>query len=107
MKKRHVPVRTCIGCLQRRPKQDLLRLVFTAGGVRTGACEGRGFYLCRSESCLDMAWKRKRLGRDLARRLSDNEIAKIRRMISGQNGLDGEGSGGVICCNSSGGVAVA
>jgi hypothetical protein len=54
-----------------------------------------------------MAWKRKSLGRHLARRLSNNEVAEIREMISGQNGLDGEGSEGVICCNTSGGIAVA
>lgn len=107
MKKGHVPVRTCVGCLRRRPKRDLLRLVFTARGLRTGAREGRGLYLCRSESCLDMARKRKRLGRALSRGLSDAEVAEIRRMISGQNGLDGEGSEGVICCRSSGGVTVA
>jgi predicted RNA-binding protein YlxR (DUF448 family) len=107
VKKGHVPIRTCVGCLRRRPKRDLLRLALTARGVRAGACGGRGLYLCRSESCLDMAWKRKSLGRHLARRLSNNEVAEIREMISGQNGLDGEGSEGVICCNTSGGIAVA
>lgn len=107
MKRGHIPIRTCIGCLRRRPKHDLLRLVLHSGSVRIGDPEGRGFYLCRNEACLEQARKRKNMGRDLHRRLSDSEAAEIRQAISEQKGLDGAHSECVISCNSSGGVAVA
>ena len=107
MKRGHIPIRTCIGCLRRRPKLDLLRLGLDSGSVRIGDSEGRGLYLCRNEACLERARKRKSMGKDLHRRLSDSEVAEIRRAISGEKGLDGAHSKCVISRNSSGGVAVA
>ena len=56
------PMRRCIGCRQSFPQNELIR--FTARGpVITADQErkndGRGFYLCRNEECLETAFKRK------------------------------------------------
>ena len=107
MKRGHVPIRTCIGCLQRRPQHDLLRLVLDSGRLRPMDSAGRGYYLCRDEACLEKARKRKSIGRDLHRGLSDSEVTEIRRAISQEKGLDGAHSKCGISCDSSGGVAVA
>ena len=62
-KKRSEPIRTCLGCRRRRPKGEMLRLVFAADGVIrvdiTGP--GRGAYVCRDPECRERALKPARL----------------------------------------------
>ncbi|MFH1312263.1 MAG: YlxR family protein [Candidatus Eisenbacteria bacterium] len=107
MRKGHVPVRTCIGCHKRGPKQDLLRLVSTKDGLKIGDADGRGFYLCRDVECLVRAGKNNRMKRSLGRPLSDLESAVLMREVSGQNGVDGACDKGVICCRCTGGESIA
>jgi uncharacterized protein len=53
---RHRPVRTCIGCGQKRPKDELFRFVATDGAViHEPAAEGRAAYTCRRLSCFERA----------------------------------------------------
>ena len=51
----HVPLRTCLGCGRRDPKQDLMRLVCdTRRGLQLdprGRSGGRGGYLHAKEDC--------------------------------------------------------
>ncbi|SDE47925.1 YlxR family protein [Auraticoccus monumenti] len=64
------PVRTCVGCRERSEKSLLLRLV-----GRPGTCEvladpnqtapGRGAYLHHDPACLELAIRRRALGRAL------------------------------------------
>ena len=75
--------------------------------MKLGACDGRGFYICRDESCIERARKCKSIGRGVGRPLSKSEADEIRRVMMGQNGLDGKCNEGVICNKSSGGVAFA
>ena len=57
---RHGPIRTCIGCRQRRPQADLLRCVLDAEGAvqisRTAS--GRGAWLC-GPACVELARRKK------------------------------------------------
>lgn len=61
-----LPLRTCLGCGSRKPKQYLVRLVLDASGqpVIDGrqAAQSRGGYLC-GPGCLKAALKRKSLGK--------------------------------------------
>ncbi len=56
-----VPLRTCLGCRQAKPKASLVRLTRDASGaVRPDACgtaPGRGAYLCADPACLDRVVK--------------------------------------------------
>jgi predicted RNA-binding protein YlxR (DUF448 family) len=64
------PIRTCIGCRSRAPQADLLRLVWTADGVRADPERrrpGRGAYLHATAECRDQAVRRRALGRALRR----------------------------------------
>lgn len=48
-KAKHIPIRQCIACRERRPKRELLRIVMTEGGPvldLTGRKPGRGAYVC-------------------------------------------------------------
>lgn len=59
------PSRTCLGCRQRRPKRDLVRLVRMPSGVvvvdASGAAPGRGAYVCRDGACVERVLKGGRL----------------------------------------------
>ena len=66
---RHVPLRTCVGCRQVRPKRELVRVVRTPQGEveldPTGKRAGRGAYLCPSVECLEKARRTHQLERTL------------------------------------------
>ncbi len=56
MKKRKIPIRTCIGCRERKPKKELIRIVKTPQGELliddTGKKAGRGTYVCPKLECV-------------------------------------------------------
>ena len=62
--KKHIPIRTCIGCRQRREKKEMIWLtVAREGVVRVDGRKphaGRGFYLCPDLQCLKMARGKKK-----------------------------------------------
>ncbi len=75
MKTRKVPMRRCIGCMESKPKKELIRIVAvkpseegTAAEVildPTGKAPGRGAYLCPREECFRKAVKKRAVGRNL------------------------------------------
>ena len=60
----HVPIRTCVGCRQKRKKEEMIWMVQRPEGVRMvdpkKLHRGRGFYLCPDQGCLNMAKKKNR-----------------------------------------------
>ena len=50
-----IPMRTCIGCRNVRPKNEMIRIVRTKDGLVepdiTGKAEGRGAYVCKNAEC--------------------------------------------------------
>lgn len=63
-KVKKIPMRQCLGCNEHKPKRELIRLVRTPEGEvvadMTGKKNGRGAYLCPTESCLRRLQKSKR-----------------------------------------------
>ena len=63
-KVKKIPMRQCLGCNEHKPKRELIRIVRTPEGEvvadMTGKKNGRGAYLCPSESCLRRAQRSKR-----------------------------------------------
>ena len=65
------PERTCIGCRQKGPRSQLLRLVAAGSGSTAVVVDerrrmaGRGAWLHPTESCLALATKRRAFGRAL------------------------------------------
>jgi predicted RNA-binding protein YlxR (DUF448 family) len=72
-----VPIRMCVGCRQRAPKAELLRLVWNEGPVVDVAQSepGRGVYQHRDVECLERAARRRSMGRALRIREFDHGIA--------------------------------
>ena len=56
-----IPMRRCLGCMESKPKKELIRIVKSQDGAinvdRTGRLNGRGAYFCDSIDCLDKAIK--------------------------------------------------
>jgi predicted RNA-binding protein YlxR (DUF448 family) len=53
-RRRHIPQRTCVGCMKVLPKRSMVRIVKSPHGVvidPTGKLTGRGAYLHEIRSC--------------------------------------------------------
>ena len=81
-----MPERKCVGCNERRPKNELVRVLRTPEGEigvdRTGKKSGRGAYLCRSTACFAKAIKARRLQTALECEIPDNIIAAIEKELT-------------------------
>ena len=68
-KPKKIPMRQCLGCNERKPKGELLRVLRTPEGEIlldfTGKKSGRGAYICRDVKCLKKARKSGRIGKNL------------------------------------------
>jgi len=75
---KHVALRVCMVCKQKKPKEELIRLVRIPEGKieldPTGKKLGRGAYLCKESECIKKAIKTKRLERTLKRPVSQDII---------------------------------
>ena len=76
MKKKKVPVRRCIACLEMKAKRELIRVVKSPEGEisldETGRKNGRGAYLCKDPSCFSKAQKSKALNREFKTEIPDD-----------------------------------
>lgn len=78
---RRVPVRTCVGCQEAKPKRELIRVVHTPAGTveidTTGKKAGRGAYLCTKKSCWQLGLKKHALKRALKITISPENLAVL------------------------------
>ena len=76
MKPKKIPMRQCCGCLEMKPKAELVRVVKSPEGEISldlkGKKSGRGAYICQNISCLKKARKGKRIERALECEISDD-----------------------------------
>jgi len=73
-----IPIRKCVGCNERRPKKDLIRIVYNKENEevfldKSGKASGRGAYICPDNKCLEKARKSRKVDRSLKISIS-NEI---------------------------------
>ena len=80
MKVKKIPMRMCNGCMEMKPKKELIRVVKTNEEEvlvdLTGKKSGRGAYVCKSIECLEKAFKAKRLNKNLQTNISDDIYKK-------------------------------
>jgi len=84
----HIPIRTCLGCRQRKPKQELLRVAAGPAGLETHPHGGRGRYVCRDASCLAKTLKRKDIGSLIGGPVTDEKLQVMVSGLLGENALD-------------------
>lgn len=85
MKTKKIPQRMCTGCMEMKPKKDLIRVVKSKEGEVSidlkGKKPGRGAYICRNVDCFEKAFKARRLERNLEIKLSEEIYMKLREEI--------------------------
>ena len=83
-----IPMRTCIGCNEKKPKKELIRVVKTNEDIVfidfTGKANGRGAYICHDTSCLEKAIKTKRLSRAFEMPIDDEVYEKLKSEIENE-----------------------
>jgi uncharacterized protein len=88
MKVKKIPLRMCTGCMEMKPKKELVRIVKTPEGEvsvdLTGKKSGRGAYICRSTECLEKAFKTKRLSRNLDISISEEIYDKLKEEVNNE-----------------------
>ncbi len=80
------PMRRCVGCMESKPKKELIRIAGYEGTVTldpTGKAKGRGVYLCPSSDCLEKAKKKRALSRSLGMELTQEQMEKLIEDIAG------------------------
>ncbi len=80
-----IPLRTCMGCNEKKPKKELIRIVKNKQNDisldRTGKKEGRGAYICDDIKCLEKVIKTKRLEKVLETKISEEVYNNLRGVI--------------------------
>lgn len=86
MKTKKIPLRMCTGCSEMKPKKELIRVVRSKEGEvsvdLTGKKAGRGAYVCKSQECLNKAYKTKRLSRNLEVQISEDIYNKLKEEMN-------------------------
>ena len=80
-----VPMRQCVGCGEKKPKKELIRIVRPEGEAvsvdRTGRKNGRGAYICPKLSCLETAVKKKALERSLSAEITGETLEALKKEL--------------------------
>lgn len=80
MKTKKVPMRRCVGCMESKPKRQLIRIVASDEEVAidlTGKANGRGVYLCPDKECFVKARKKRAINRSLGVDVPEAQLDKI------------------------------
>ncbi len=90
MRKKHVPMRTCVGCRTAAPKRELIRVVRSPEGEVTldlvGKSPGRGVYIHPQERCLENAVKGRQIQRALETSIPEQILENLKRVLHEQQG---------------------
>lgn len=86
MKNKVVPIRQCVGCRERKPKSELIRIVKTPEDEilidLTGKKNGRGMYLCKNPDCLICAGNKKVLQKEFGQAVSGNIMENLKKELA-------------------------
>lgn len=78
-------MRNCVGCMESKSKNELIRVLKTPEGDVvvdiTGRKNGRGAYICPSVECLKKARKTKAISRSLDTIIPDEVYEDIERQM--------------------------
>lgn len=80
-----VPMRRCLGCMESKPKKELIRIVKSTDNQilidRTGKLNGRGAYFCDNKECLEQLIKSKRLSKEFEMQITKETYDDIRKQF--------------------------
>ena len=85
-----IPQRQCMGCRERKPKKEMIRIVRGTDGIVSldfsGKLNGRGAYLCPDPECLKKAQKSKALERSLETPIPQEVYDRLAKEMEQVNG---------------------
>lgn len=85
MQNKKQPLRMCIGCMEMKPKAELIRVVRDKNGNisidKKGRAPGRGAYLCNSMGCYEKAVKAKKIERAFKTAISAEVYAALKQVM--------------------------
>ena len=85
-----IPQRQCMGCRERKPKRELIRVVRGTDGVVSldfgGKAPGRGAYICPDPECLQKAIKSKSLERSLEVTIPEDVYVRLQKEMEENHG---------------------
>lgn len=85
MKVKKIPQRMCTGCMEMKPKKELIRVVKNKENEISidlhGKKPGRGAYICKNIDCLEKAVKTKRLERNLETKIIEEIYDKLKEEV--------------------------
>jgi predicted RNA-binding protein YlxR (DUF448 family) len=88
MQIKKIPQRMCTGCMEMKPKKELIRVVKSkeeeVSVDLTGKKNGRGAYICKSIECLEKAFKSRKLEKNLETRISEEIYNKLKGEIENE-----------------------
>ncbi|BDR64213.1 hypothetical protein K144313037_10540 [Clostridium tetani] len=88
LKTRKIPQRMCTGCMEMKPKKELIRVVRNKEGEvsidLTGKKSGRGAYICKDVNCLQKSFKTRRLEKNLEATISEELFNKLKEEIENE-----------------------
>ena len=80
-----IPQRQCMGCRERKPKREMIRVVRGTDGNVTldfgGKMNGRGAYICPKADCLKKAQRSKALDRSLEVTIPEEVYERLAKEI--------------------------
>lgn len=85
MKVKKIPMRMCTGCMEMKPKKELIRVVKSPENEvsvdLTGKKSGRGAYICKDVTCLEKSFKTKKLSRNLDTLIDETIYIRLKEEI--------------------------
>ena len=85
-----IPQRQCMGCRERKPKRELIRVVRGTDGTVSldfgGKAPGRGAYICPDPQCLQKAIKSKSLDRSLEVTIPQEVYERLQKEMEENHG---------------------
>ena len=85
---KQMPQRTCVGCMHKKDKNDLIRIVKNKQNEifvdKTGKKEGRGIYICENVDCLKREIKTKKIEKVFETKISEEIYNDLRGVILGK-----------------------
>ena len=86
-----IPQRQCMGCRERKPKREMIRVVRGTDGVVSldfgGKMNGRGAYICPDMECLKKAIRSKALDRSLEVTIPEQVYDRLQKEMEVKDGL--------------------
>lgn len=82
---KNVPQRTCVGCMQKKDQNELIRIVKDKKQEVSidikGKSEGRGIYICKNLDCLERVIKNKKIEKTFETKISEEIYNNLRGVI--------------------------